>query len=362
MNQRPKVIALTKYARRGASSRVRIWNLVPDLEANGWEVTVIPLLSDEVLAEFYSSGKHNYFRLVWRLLIRINKLIQLGPTQVIWVEKELLHGFPSLFESLLVGSRMASTVFDYDDAVFLNYSDDWLGRLGRSAKFAHYARTAAYVTVGSESLHSTMTNLGCCHIRRIPSTVAVGSYPLHEHRADSVIVIGWIGTPKTVHFLEALRDVMPVVAKRFSIQMHVVGAKWDCPGVDVRSLPWSEDTETTMVGRFDIGVMPLIDGPWERAKCGYKLIQYMAAGVVPMGARVGENKILIQDGVNGYLASQSEEWIEKLVLLCGNAQLRSAVGARARETALQKYDVRIAAKAVHEVFTEVVSRRTRGPQ
>jgi len=122
MNQRPKVIALTKYARRGASSRVRIWNLVPDLEANGWEVTVIPLLSDEVLAEFYSSGKHNYFRLVWRLLIRINKLIQLGPTQVIWVEKELLHGFPSLFESLLVGSRMASTVFDYDDAVFLNYS------------------------------------------------------------------------------------------------------------------------------------------------------------------------------------------------------------------------------------------------
>lgn len=362
MNQRPKVIALTKYARRGASSRVRIWNLVPGLEANGWEVIVIPLLSDEVLAGFYSSGQHNYLSLAWRLLIRINKLLHLGAAQVIWVEKELLHGFPALFESLLVGSRMASTVVDYDDAVFLNYSDGWLGRLGRSAKFAHYARAAAYVTVGSESLHATMTGLGCSRIRRIPSTVAVESYPLHDHRTDSVIIIGWIGTPKTVHFLDVLRDVMPVVAKQFSIQMHVVGAKWDCPGVDVRHLPWSEDSETTLVGRFDIGVMPLIDGPWERAKCGYKLIQYMAAGVVPMGARVGENKILIQDGVNGYLASQTEEWIKKLLMLCGNAELRSAVGARARETALEKYDVRIAAEAVHEVFTEVVSRRTKAPQ
>jgi glycosyltransferase involved in cell wall biosynthesis len=114
-----------------------------------------------------------------------------------------------------------------------------------------------------------------------------------------------------------------------------------------------------MVGRFDIGLMPLIDGPWERAKCGYKLIQYMAAGVVPIGARIGENEVIIQDGVNGYLASEPEEWIKKLLILCGNHQLRSAVGARARETVLAKYDVRIAADAVHEVFTQVVNRQTR---
>ncbi len=362
MNKEHTVIALTKYARSGASSRVRFWNLAPALEAKGWDIKVIPMLTDEVLAGFYARGKHNYIGLASHVLRRIAKLSRLGSPPILWVEKELLHGFPSFFETVLMGSRMANAVFDYDDAVFLNYSDGRLGCFGRSAKFAHYARAAAYVTVGSESLHATMTSLGCAHIRRIPSTVAVESYPLHDHRADSVIVIGWIGTPMTVHFLEVLRDVMPAVAKRYSIQMRVVGAKWDCPGVDVRHLPWSEATETAMVGRFDIGVMPLIDGPWERAKCGYKLIQYMAAGVVPMGARVGENKIIIQDGVNGYLASQPEEWIEKLLLLCANAQLRAAVGARARQTALEKYDVRIAAEAVHEVFSEVVSRQTKGPR
>ncbi len=362
MNERPRVIALTKYARSGASSRVRFWSLVPGLEARGWEVTVIPLLSDEVLARFYSAGKHNYSSLAWRLLARVQKILQLGPAQVIWVEKELLHGFPLVIESFLTGARITKIVLDYDDAVFLHYSDHRLGRFGRAAKFAYYARSSAYITVGSQSLFAKMQELGGGRIRQIPSTVSVIGYPLHQHQGGRVLIIGWIGTPKTVRFLDELREVFPAVAKRYSIQVRVVGAVWKCAGVDVVSMPWSEAAESNMVGEFDLGVMPLIDGPWERAKCGYKLIQYMAAGVVPMGARVGENKIIIQDGVNGYLASQPEEWIEKLLLLCGNTQLRAAVGARARQTALEKYDVRIAAEAVHEVFSEVMRRQTKGTQ
>jgi glycosyltransferase involved in cell wall biosynthesis len=264
-----------------------------------------------------------------------------------------------VLEKLLFGAEIENTIFDFDDGVYLNYKDIWLGPFGRRAKFGYYARKAGFITVGSEAIGSEMQSLGCRRIAKVPSTVCVGSYSIHQHLALSTVIVGWIGTPKTVRFLDALRDVLPVVAKRCPFKMHVVGAEWDCRGVDVLSLPWSEDTETAMVGRFDIGLMPLIDGPWERAKCGYKLIQYMAAGVVPIGARIGENEVIIQDGVNGYLASEPEEWIKKLLILCGNHQLRSAVGARARETVLAKYDVRIAADAVHEVFTQVVNRQTR---
>lgn len=356
MSERPRVIALTKYARRGASSRVRFWNLVPGLEAKGWEVSVIPLLSDEVLAGFYASGKHNYSSLAWRLVARVTKLLQLGPAQVIWVEKELLHGFPMFLETILTGSRIAKIVFDYDDAVFLHYADNRLGCFGRAAKFAYYARSSAYITVGSQSLYAKMEELGAGRIRQIPSTVSVIGYPLHQHRGGRGLVIGWIGTPKTVHFMEQLREVFPAVARKYPIQIKVVGAVWTCPGVDVVSLPWSEEMEMRLVGEFDLGVMPLVDGPWERAKCGYKLIQYMAAGVVPIGSRVGENCHIIQDGINGFLASGVEEWVEKLGRLCADVQLRSTVGARARETALGRYDVGLAVQSVHEVFCEVIKR------
>ena len=57
----------------------------------------------------------------------------------------------------------------------------------------------------------------------------------------------------------------------------------EIPGVMVECIPWSEETEVSNIQRFDIGIMPLLDSPWERGKCGYKLIQYMAAArpVVP---------------------------------------------------------------------------------
>lgn len=352
------VIALTKYARKGASSRVRFWNLIPYLEERDWHVAIWPLLTDDVLQEFYTRGRHNYFVLARHIFARVKRLLTIGSPQIIWVEKELLHGFPHVFEKLL-NSKLNCTVIDYDDAVFLNYTDEWLGSFGRKQKFCHYARNAAYVTVGSSSLESQMITWGCKRIRSIPSTVPVLKYPIHQHVAREVTVIGWIGTPKTIHFLEALRGVLPVIARKVEIRLLVVGAVWECPGVDIVSLPWSEATEAAVVSMFDIGVMPLVDGPWERAKCGYKLIQYMAAGVVPVGASVGENNIIIKEGVNGYLAADSDEWLVKLEMLCRDPQLRAAVGARARATALRKYDVSCAAQAVHEVFTEVVSRQTR---
>lgn len=353
-----RVIALVKYGRKGASSRVRFWNLVPALQAKGWKIDVWPLLPSSVLAAMYLTGSHAFPQLVWYTFRRLTMLLMLRGQRIMWVEKELLHGLPAVVERALVGSRIRSTVVDYDDAVFLNYRDANLGFLGRAAKFRHYARSAARITVGSRALALGMQELGCKRLRHIPSTVCVKNYPIHRHEKHGTVVIGWIGTPKTVHFLNYLKSVLPVVAKRAGVQVRVVGANWCCDGVDVVSLPWSEEAEAELVSTFDIGVMPLLDGPWERAKCGYKLIQYMAAGVVPVGSRVGENVMLIDCGVNGYLASAAEEWVEKLTLLCRNPGLRSAVGARARKTAIEKYDIGSAAQAVHEVFTEVVNGQT----
>ncbi len=335
---------------------MRFWNLVSPLRNLGWSVEILPMLDDEILERFYRTGRHSYVKLSARFIGRLVKLSQTRSPTLWWVEKELLFGMPACVEEVLA-PYVAQAVIDYDDAVYLNYSDAWLGSLGRMAKFPYYARNAAYITVGSDNLSKKMSTWGGTRIRKIPSTVDVAQYPLHQHRAGSIVVLGWIGTPMTVRFLEVLREVMPALAMKIRIQLHIVGAKWECPGVDVVCLNWSEEVESAMVGEFDVGIMSLIDGNWERSKCGYKLIQYMAAGVVPVGARVGENRIIIQDGVNGYLASHPEEWLAKLEMVCGDAQLRAAIGARARETALQKYDVSRGAQAVHEVFSEVVARR-----
>jgi glycosyltransferase involved in cell wall biosynthesis len=65
------------------------------------------------------------------------------------------------------------------------------------------------------------------------------------------------------------------------------------PGVSVASLAWSEETEAELIQLFDVGVMPLADALWERGKCGYKLIQYMASGLPVVALAVGVNKRLL---------------------------------------------------------------------
>lgn len=73
-------------------------------------------------------------------------------------------------------------------------------------------------------------------------------------------------------------------------------------------MPWSEGTEAAEIQQFDIGIMPLSDDLWEKGKCGYKLIQYMACGKPVVATPVGVNKMIVRQGVNGFLANTEAEW------------------------------------------------------
>ncbi len=347
------VYAVTKYDQRGASSRVRFKNLVPELERRGWSIRHFPLLPDDLLAKYYQTRRHDYGEIA-RNYLRFLGRVKSAPSPALWwIEKELLAGLPSLAESLLM-PVLQRAVIDYDDGVYLDFNDGRLGRLGRAAKFPHYAQRAVHITVGSEALQQQFRGWGANRLTKIPSTVLVGKYPQHVHVRAPVVTIGWIGTPMTAPFLEPMRPVLLALARRQKIRFCVIGAKWECPGVEVVALPWSEATEAELVGTFDVGIMPLIDGPWERAKCGYKLIQYMAAGVVPVGSRVGENSFIIDEGKNGLLATTADEWLAQLDLLCADPELRARLGAAARTKAAASYDVGCAARAVDAVFTAVV--------
>ena len=103
--------------------------------------------------------------------------------------------------------------------------------------------------------------------------------------------------------------------------------------------PWSYETEVRQLQSFDIFLSPLRDTPWEQGKCGLKTLTAMSAGLPVIASAVGVHKEIIQDGVNGFLAKDLAEWRGIITHLITEDALRAKVGAEARKTIKQSYDL-----------------------
>ncbi len=99
----------------------------------------------------------------------------------------------------------------------------------------------------------------------------------------------------------------------------------------------TEETEVESISECDVGLMPLFDSPWERGKCGYKLIQYMACGLPVVASDVGVNSEIVQDEVNGFLARSSEDWVNSLERLLTDTEMRKRMGKAGRQRVEEEY-------------------------
>jgi glycosyltransferase involved in cell wall biosynthesis len=106
------------------------------------------------------------------------------------------------------------------------------------------------------------------------------------------------------------------------------------PGVAVDARPWRGLPD---LASFDVGLVPLDDTPFERAKFPFKLLQYLALGVPAVAARVGLAAEVISPGDNGLLAGSAGEWREQLQRVMADAQLRRRLAVGGRQTVQERY-------------------------
>lgn len=124
-------------------------------------------------------------------------------------------------------------------------------------------------------------------------------------------------------------------------------------GLPMESIAWSEQTEAASIASFDIGIMPLVDEPFERGKCGYKLIQYMACGLPVVASPVGVNCQIVEHGVNGFLAETPAEWEDALRTLAADPGLRMRMGRAGRQKVEAQYAIQVAGPRMAELLKSV---------
>lgn len=334
-----KVLLLTRYGCLGASSRLRTAQYLRWLAEVGIVCDMQPLLSDDMLQDKYRTGEYQPTSMLRGYAGRVQQLLGRRKFDLLWIEKEALPWIPVWLERVLLHG--VPYVLDFDDAVFHNYDrhrSEWVRRFwGR--RIDYLMAGARLVVAGNDYLAQRARDAGASWVEVVPTVVDLERYAVKPHisqRQDALRIV-WIGSPSTVAYVAALGAPLAALSQRVPFKLRVIGGTLEIPSVDIERVPWTEDTEVASIAECDVGIMPLTDSPWERGKCGYKLIQYMACGLPVVASPVGVNPQIVRDGVNGFLADSADEWVARLGQLLGDAVLREAMGRAGRQRVEREY-------------------------
>lgn len=349
---------LSKFSRLGASSRLRMLQYIPSLDRLGVAVDHCPLLPDVYVKSLHAGRSYSARTLAGLSYVkRIRNSWRADAYDLDWVEGELLPFLPRWFEKTFVRERHPF-VAEYDDALFHRYdlSSSAVVRSVLGSKIDIVMRDAACVIVGNRYLAEHAHRAGAARVEVIPTVVDAARYKPVVHRVRGRLVIGWIGSPVTQHYLYALRGPLREVCTRHNAFVRLIGASPDIAehlqGVPLECVPWTEQKEADLLSGMDIGIMPLPDGLFERGKCGYKLIQYMACGLPVLASPVGVNSDLVRPGVNGFLATSESDWIDALSSLLDSVEIRQRLGAAGRSRVETELCIRVQAPRLAGILRE----------
>lgn len=355
--KRMKVLLFSKYSRRGPSSRLRSLQYLPLLREYGIDVQVHALFSDAYLEALYSgSSSAAWHRVGWHGMQRILQLLRRSEHDLAWIEGELFPYLPNWIESALARS-VRPYVVDYDDALFHKYdlSQSPLVRRLLGRKIDQVMRNATCVIAGNGYLAARALQAGATRTAIIPTVVDERRYTTVSHGdGKQQPVIGWIGSPATEHYVLDNRDVLEHVCVKYGARLLLIGPRAEIASQFGSVVPevvaWSEDTEVAMISRMDIGIMPLRNGPWERGKCGYKIIQYMACGLPVVASAVGANNDIVHDGENGFLVDEPSVLAQRLGQLITDWSLRARMGQAGRACVENEYSLKAQVPRLAEVL------------
>lgn len=326
----------TKYPTQGATSRYRSFAFASRLTEMNYNIEIQSFMPIEYLTRLFSNQPKQKFRIILSYVERF--IASLRSSQNIIIERELFPYLPYGIEKWFLKDK--NYILDYDDNVW----EDYRGKKMLKKKYDHLVENAAAVIVGNDYLEEYVRKLNP-NVIKIPTVINLESYQnVAIHKFDRFSLV-WIGSPITYRYIEAFASVFQTLAKTLNYDLIIIASKTlenrAIPGVSMKFYDWSSETEATLLKQSHVGIMPLSTDPFSQGKSGFKLIQYQAAGLPSVASPVGENRTIIQEGMNGFLPKKQNEWIDAITQLYNNSALYTEYSEYALQNAynfsIQKY-------------------------
>jgi hypothetical protein len=262
---------LTRYGPEGASSRYRAYQFESGLQRAGWRSTYEPL------APLRSSPADRLTGIARRAR-RLRSLTGDRGHDAVVVQKEpimppALHRIPGL---LRAGGP--PVVWDVDDAV-------WIGRRGARASAVEMCRRADLVVAGNALIAEWADRHGARSVAVIPTCFEPPTEPAAGSLHDGVRLV-WVGSPATAALLAPYGTALRVALESVpDLTFELIGGE---PPAEIRdhprvaTTPWSPETEHAGLSSADYGLAFQPRDEYADHKCGFKIVQYLAYGIVPI--------------------------------------------------------------------------------
>jgi glycosyltransferase involved in cell wall biosynthesis len=227
-------------------------------------------------------------------------------------------------------------VLDVDDAI-------WVHRRGQFA--ARLAGQCEGIICGNTFLAEQFRQWNS-RVAMIPTAVDTDKF-VQGSPAEKPI-IGWSGTSGGFEYLYGIEPALSQVLRELpDSKLRIVSDSLpsfrQIPLNKVEFIRWSPENEVRAVQGMAVGIMPLSDSPWERGKCSFKMLTYMACGIPVVVSPIGMNVEVLSHGRSGLAAKSIDDWVSALLLLLRDPEQRIEMGKKGRYVVLRKYSVNVVA-------------------
>lgn len=263
-----------------------------------------------------------------------------------------------IFQKKILPGHKYQDIYKLKGKVFLCHIDDDFEGMNEEV-YKKTLEISDLILVGNKAHAKNLSNY-----INTPVEVIVAISDFENYKFISInkknnknIVISWQQNLADV-YVEDLRSIskpLNEIYKKYNIDLRLYG--WhegkhygvqDKRGVVKEFLPFAKFISFQPIKLYlknivpeismsDIGIIPYIDSINRCGKSGCSLKKMMMMGIPMIVSDLPNNIEIIENGINGFLASGDEDWYEKLELLINKNDLREEIAINARRKLEQKF-------------------------
>lgn len=244
-------------------------------------------------------------------------------------------------------------IYGFDDAVMYNTRKPGSCCLSRQRRFRRSVELADLVIAGNPYLaeHAQKFNP---RVEVLPTGLDTSAYKVEtKPENDGKIRLVWIGSKSTLRYLAQIKPALEEIGARFDnvILRIICDDFFDLQNMRVEKHQWHKRTEAFDLITSDIGLAPLPDDRFTRGKCGFKILQYAAAGLPVVASPVGVNAEYVRNGVTGFHAINTSQWVDRVSKLIKDQALREQTG-QAGKSIVREFDISVLGKQLVNLIVE----------